>query len=881
MTSPRFATLAVLCLLGVLSPDLARAQDDDGPNIAPPGAEPAPPETPREIGQPPESTPPPLAPARGGVNINFVDQDLMSLLQYFARATGRNFIIGDPRDLQGKKVTIISNKPVGPDAAYEAFLSALEIHSLTTVKVGALYKIIKADVAQQSPGPIQQGGTIAATDNYVTQIIQLENVSVSDVRQIIDTLVSPNAKVLAYAPTNSLILTDSGNNVRRINQLLQELDVAAPKSTLVIYAIAYADAEEIKGLIEELYGTGEDAEEVPDASRSRRSRLRRRTDEPEQGEGVTAGKESKYISKVLSDERTNSLIVLANEQGHEAVRDLISKIDIDVDPTSRSQIYVYRLEHAKAEDVASVLQDLSQGTNSSSSQQQRDPAAARLAARQRGAAEAEAAQEKTGAVAAFDEGLRIAADETTNSLVIIASKDDYAVISSVIEQLDVRRKQVFVEAVIMELSSSDGVDWNLAYHAPLDLGGGAAGLLGSQLGATSLGLNPASALGKFTGGVFGKSVDVPTVDTTTGETTSLSIPAFGIVLEALKTSQMTNIVSVPGVLAFDNEEAKIIIGRKVPFPTQSFAGAGLGVGGVGGLATPLVSFQREDVAITLEVTPRINSENVVTMELRVEVSEIEDSAGSGANILQQGGFITSKREVETTALVGDNQTVVIGGLMSSFDNESESKIPILGDLPVIGALFRQRSTTTRRTNLVVFITPHIVDDDGDFEEIMRVKEAQRQEFMRRFYGKSQDEQAREIMRLLQFSMNVVGRPSMFRGPTAVTSSLELDGQPVSAASREELREASERRAPDPGSAAGSLPRAGTVTIDRGTPDAAETPADGADTAPEATPDADGGGASPDAGLPADDGSGDSGGSDDAGEPGDDGQTGDTPGSEEG
>lgn len=773
------------------------------PAMAQDGPDPVPENPTRPGSTPPASSPPAIAGA-GSIDINYVEADLMSLVEYFARVTGKNFILGDTRDLQGKKVTIISNKPVTPAAAYEAFLSSLEVHGLTTVKVGSTYKIIKASDAQQSPGPINQGGGIAATDNYVTQIITLENVAVSDVRQIIDQLVSPNAKVLAYAPSNSLILTDSGNNLRRIYKLVTELDIAAPKSSLQIYPIVYADAAEIMQLIEDLYGTAEAEQSSQSTSsrRSSRSSRSRRDNTPAQPEGVTAGKEAKYISKVLSEERTNSLIVLANEFGHDAVKDLIGKLDIDVDPQSRSQIYVYRLEHAKAEEVSRVLQDLSQGGRSgggNSRQNQTNPnarvSAARARASQGGdAASSEGGSDVGGAIAAFDSGMRIAADENTNALVIIASRDDYAVVESVIKQLDVKRKQVFVEAVIMELTSTDGFNFNLAYHAPFDPGNGATGVAAAQFGTNSLGFDIASALTGFTFGIFGQNIDVPIVDPTSGQTTNLAVPAFGIALDAIKTMQTVNIVSSPSLMALDNEQAKIVVGRKIPFPTSN---------GLNALGQPVIQFQREDVAITLEVTPRVNSENFVTLEIKVEVQEIEDNE---AVDVSQGGFITSKREIETVALVGDNQTVVLGGLVSSTDSESESKIPILGDLPLIGALFRNRSKSTRRSNLVVFLTPHIIDDDGDVEELMRVKEAQRQEFTRRFYGRSAGRQLEEIQRLLQYSMNIVERPSVYRGPATVAATATVSGEPLSASAREDVAEALERaRMVDPGFGAGELP----------------------------------------------------------------------------
>ena len=257
---------------------------------------------------------------------------------------------------------------------------------------------------------------------------------------------------------------------------------------------------------------------------------------------------------------------------------------------------------------------------------------------------------------------------------------------------------------------------------------------------------------------------------TTGESTSssLDIPAFGVVLNALQTSAMVNIVSTPSVLTLDNEEAKIVVGRNVPFPVgQSQTSFGV----------PIVNYQREDVAITLKVTPQINESNFVTLEVFQEVQEIEgDIAAAGP-----GGPTTSKRSVENVVLVKDNQTIVIGGLISTTQNETETKIPILGDIPVLGILFRGKSKQSRKTNMLIFLTPHIIDDPTDLEEIYRVKIAQRQEFIRRFYGKSREAQEQQLMELLSYSMNQIDQPSHYRGAPEGASQYQVIGEQSPAA----------------------------------------------------------------------------------------------------
>jgi len=749
------------------------------------------------------------------------DTSIYDLILYFAPIRKINFVLTDTKELQAKKVTIISNRAESGGAAWEAFLSALSASGYSLSMVGNTAKVVKSNEAGQRPISIGTGQP-RASDGYVTQLIQLQNTRVSDMAKVIQTMAPGDAKIVAYPPTNTLIITDTAANIRKLWRVMNQLDVEAPTSKMVIYQIKYASASEVKGIIEELYGTEESNPEPEPSRSSRRSSTRRssssrssssrRSTTSSPSESVSAGAEAKYISKVLSDERTNTLIVLADDQGHKAVIDLIAKIDVDTDPTKGSQIHVKYLENAKATEVATVLSQLSQAGSGGASTPSRRPAqTARTnastsgrTAGARGAAAAEPDTEGSGAIAAFDSGMRIAADENTNALVIIANNDDFRVVESVIEKLDAERRQVFVDAVIMELSSEDAANLGLAYHVPQSPGEGAVGFIGSQLGATSLGLSQ-DALTGLAFGVYGQGIDVPVLDPLSGLPTTLNIPAFGVALNALKSSGSTNIISNPNLMTADNEQAEISVGRKIPFPTTS---------GLNNLGQPVVSFQREDVDIRLTVTPRINSANFVTLELELAVQEVEESAQSASVTAAGGGFITSERSLQTVAVVRDNQTMVVGGLVGSTDSHSETKVPVLGDIPLIGSLFRSTSKSERRTNLMIFLTPHIVDDPSDMVEIQRVKEAQRQEFLRRFYGRSRDEFYEELRGLLRYSMNFVDEPTMYRGPTEVSQDLQLSNQ-----TREALEAVIAESAADhiPGSDAGELPEDGGLIIDDGTP----------------------------------------------------------------
>ena len=713
--------------------------------------------------------------------LDYVEAPIMQIIEDMARRTCRNFII--ETGLSGS-ITIISHREVTGAEAYQAFLSALRVMGYTTVMVGDYTKVIPVGNASNEPLRVYQGDSvedIPYVDNYITQIFQLQNVSVSEVEPVVRSL-SASANLISYQPTNTLIVTDSGVNIRRMWRIVSELDVASPTSSLRVIPIQHADASEIKRMIEELYGAA--ASESSSSSRStdstsstnRRNRRNRRNRDRTNREAAdtptpassstTVGQSSSYISKMVADERTNSLVIMANDSAFDDIISLIERLDVDVDPSSRTQIHVVYLEHAKAEEVAQTLSNLTEdGRRQSDSRTRRNNTSNRNSRSERGGgtergprgiAGRDSTPESTtgasgGVTAVFEDGVRISSDENTNSLVIIASPESFAILRRVIERLDIRRKQVFVEAVILELASDDSTDMGIGFHMGMgDESTGGLTMGSGQFNATSFGLDSQSLLSGLAMGVFGEALDVAIPDGMGGSTT-LAVPAFGVALNALQANSMVNILSTPNILTLDNEEAKIVVGRNIPFPVSS----GLDANG-----NQLVSYQRQDVAITLTVTPQINESDFVTLEIFQEVAEIEEDS-SGLDVTS-AGFITSKRSAETTVLVRNNQTVVIGGLMGQTETEVETKVPILGDLPLIGALFRGRRTSSRKTNMLIVLTPHIIDNPEDLEEVYRVKVAQRNEFLTRFYGRSELEQANELNDLLQYSMNLIDEPSVYR-----------------------------------------------------------------------------------------------------------------------
>jgi len=781
-----------LLLVGLVAlPSLAA--DAPPPRIPP--ADDAPADAP-----PPDAAPktgenrqkPPVVAGNAKINIDFVDTPITDLVKYMAEITGRNFILGDK--LSGK-ITIISHKPVTVAEAYEAFLSALSVAGYTTVTSGQATTIVALGDASSTPLHVYEGDSIPYTDNFVTQIIQLENVSVSDMTTVVQGLASKAAKIIPYAATNTLIITDAGSNIRKIYGIISKLDVASPKAKLEIIPLQNAQASDVKTLIEQLYNVNSSSSSASSSSSSgsasdRISSRRRRREAaaedapaPSSASVTTAGQEPKFIEKVLADERTNSIIVMANEEALEAIKALIAQLDVDVDPTSRAQIHVIYLEHAKAEDVAQVLSQLSEGGTSSSrssssstsrsAQNARNQATSRArAGQQQGGQQAEGGGDEgpfsngTSAVAAFDSGVRITSDENTNSLVIIATPDQFSILKQVIDKLDIRRKQVVIDAVILEMATTESNDVGLGYHfGSVNEDTGTTSIASNQMGASSLGLS-SDVLSGMALGVFGQSFPVTIPDLTgAGNDVTLNIPAFGVALQALQSNSAVDILSAPTLMTMDNEEAKIIVGRNIPFPSSaSYSSIS---------NTPVISYQREDVALTLKVTPQINESNFVTLEVFQEVTEVEDNA-LGLDPTT-AGFVTSKRSAETTVVVKDNQTVVIGGLIGATDTETHSKVPVLGDLPLIGRLFRSKSIESRKTNLLIFLTPHVISDPEDLEEVYRIKVAQREQFIKMFYGKSREEQEKQLASLLQYSLNEIDKPSPYRTKADASSNVTTIG----------------------------------------------------------------------------------------------------------
>ncbi|MBK8479975.1 MAG: type II secretion system secretin GspD [Proteobacteria bacterium] len=632
------------------------------------------------------------------------ESDLADLVGWISAMTCKQFIVAAA--LRGQKVTLVSPLPVTAGTAYHAFISALEVMGLTVVPSGRYLKVVQSNWALQSPIATYTDGDTRRppnSDEIVTQIVRAQHVDVNELLVVLSKLKSRNGDVTAYKATNSLIITDSGNNILRMLKVLKELDVEVGGEKIWVVPMRTADASEVLKILQQVF-TGGGGQAPPPAMRVKRPREQQPRPSPVEGAEVDE-LSAVSVSKMVADPLTNSLIIVAAPGSYLQIAALIKRLDVESEGVNQ-RIHVYYLENAAAEEVATTLSSLTAGG----------------AARPSGA--------KAGAATLFEGEVKVTADKATNSLVIVASTKDYLSTRRVIQQLDVPRRQVFVEAVIMEVSLNKDRKLGLGFHGGKLIGSTDktllfGGLLTQEL--NSVLLSPA-ALSGLAAGARGPEIE--------GSSKllglSANIPAFGLVLQALQTNGNVNVLSSPHLLTTDNQQAEIVVGQNLPFPGGVLGGLGQLAGqaaGAAGLASsllPSISVQRQDVALKLRLTPHVNESDVVRMEIEQEVSDV-----ISANYNQLGPA-TSKREVKTTVVVRDQQTVVIGGLMADTVRETESKVPILGDIPVIGALFRQTQRSVQKTNLIIVLTPYVIRDQNDLRRIFTQKMEERREFIERF-----------------------------------------------------------------------------------------------------------------------------------------------------
>jgi len=609
------------------------------------------------------------APKRGEpITLNFSNAEIDAVARTMATITGRNVVV-DPR-VKGT-ITLTTDTPVAPAVAYNQFLATLRMQGYTVVQTEGLDKVVPEADAKLQGGSVtvldpDSPGRAGATGNQLmTQIIRLQYESANNLVAVLRPLISPNNPINVNPGNNSLVITDYADNLRRLARIVAALDV--PNATNVeIITLKNAIASDLAPLVLRLL-------------------------ESSGGAGPAGQGNSSFKTAIVAEPRSNSLILRAANQAQLALaKSLIDKLDQPSESTPNGDagnIYVVYLKNANATQLATTLRAAISGEAHSTA------AAAGTGSRTSGA-------NPTPAGAAASNGAstggQIQADPTTNALIITASEPQYRQLRAVIDKLDARRAQVFVESLIAEVSADKAAEFGIQWQGVLGQAGDATiGLLGSNFGTGGkniVNLATSAASGTVTPG---RGVNLGAATQTNG------VYVLGFLARFLEESGAGNVLSTPNLLTLDNEEAKIVIGQNVPFVTGQFTNSGT----AGGSVNPFQTIERKDVGLTLKVKPQISENGTVKLAIYQEVSSVLASTANAAN-----GPTTNKRTIESNVLVDDGAVVVLGGLLQDEYAGNQEKVPGLGDLPFFGNLFKSEARSRKKTNLMVFLRPVVVRD---------------------------------------------------------------------------------------------------------------------------------------------------------------------------
>ena len=674
------------------------------------------------------------------ISFNLRNADIVQVINLISELTGKSFLVDDK--VRGK-VTIIAPTEVTLEEAYQIFLSVLEIQGFTIVPQGPIIKIIPSRDVKDNPIPTAtdtQHPFSPATESFVTQLVPLQYADANDIRGLLTPLVSKESSLLAYAPTNSLIVTDTVSNINRLLKIITALDVESPSAIFKVVMLKFAQAEQIanalRSAVEGLAaaggpdaGTGAPpgAEAAPPPGVQPAARGRRLAQ-------ASAGQRAQRGPRIVPDARTNSLVLIATRADMGTLEDLIAKLDIRT-PEGRGQIHVYYLQYANAEELAQVLTaqagEIARTLTPTSTGQSPTPGG--LPPPTPGGLPPTTSTVGTqttrrqGVVGGTTPlGLSIVADKPTNSLVITAPPEAYTLIKEIIQKLDVRRSQVLVETLIAEVTlnkaQSLGVEWR-AINSPdgtqifaSSTGSAQTGLLnatlgpisGSGTGGATTPTNPLAGLTSLAsqGFLIGLLRTLTITPDPSNPNSTIQILNIPLLLRAFQGDTDVNILSTPNLLTTDNEEAEIIIGEERPFLRSEQSTP---LGGVVSNST-VRTFEFKDTGITLRITPQISQGKTVRLKLLQEVKAFVSESEVGA-------VTTTKRSAKTTVIVDDNQTIVIGGLISNENNEAKTSVPCLGNIPIFGWAFKQTSVSKRKTNLLIFLTPHIITSPEDIDRV--------------------------------------------------------------------------------------------------------------------------------------------------------------------
>ena len=680
------------------------------------------------------------------VNFNLKPEaELADLVGFIKAISCRPIIL--PQNVRQSKVTIIAPETVTASEAYRIFLSSLESMGLTVQPDGKVLKIIESNRARESSIPvISAGEMVPREERYVTRLLRLKYITADDVVQVLNRLKGRDGDIMPYAAANTLVVTDLASNIRRMEEVVRALDQPMAGEKIWVIRLKNIVATEVLQMLQQVFGVGKTA----GPGQPRRAPIQVGTDAVAPSQ-IGSGDDS--ISQIFADDRTNSIILVSADRTYQRVFALIKRLEQQGSTSTGDRIHVYALENANADDMVQVLGGLgisvSAGASRGRSGRGFSPPPQSGAGGQ-------------GSSGAFQDEVKVTPDKATNSLVILATGKDFLTLRDVIRRLDVPRRQVFIEAMVMEVSISKSRDLGLSYHGAIP---GLGGLVLGGLKSGSLNsLNPLSLLTMpgLVGGVVGPAITGSTIFGQGAGSGSVLPPQFGILLQAMQTNNDVNVMQVPNILTTDNEKSTITVGQNLPFPSAITGGLPqAGASGALGFAA-MQSVQRQDVQLKIEVTPHVSASETVRLELKTEISDIADKNFNGL------GPATNKRTLETTAVVRDQQPVVLGGIMRDRVAESVTKIPILGDIPILGYLFKTRSKEVQKQMLLIVLTPYVINDPSELQRVFERKTRERREFIEAYSAFSDE---RDVVGIIDYTKKRGALEEINR--TAVDSEREL------------------------------------------------------------------------------------------------------------
>ena len=597
------------------------------------------------------------------VTLNFVAADIESVARTMATITGRNVVV-DPR-VKGT-VNLATERPVTPTAALNQFAAVLRLQGFSIVDTGGLYKIVpEADAKLQ--GNVVNAGSVNAlptSNQVVTQIFRLNHESANNLVPVLRPLIGPNNTINVNPGNNSLVITDYADNLQRIGRIITALDVAGATDVEII-PLQHAVAADLAALVARLI-------------------------DPAVAAGGTGQSDQSYKTTLVAEPRSNSLVLRAANPARLAlVRNLVARLDQPSSANVSGNIHVVYLKNADAVALASTLRAALAGETTISTV---STGAGNPSRTITPAAGSSPASSPVAASAQPSTGGQIQADPATNSLIITASEPQYRQLRAVIDQLDSRRAQVYVESLIAEVNADKAAEFGIQWQGASGKSGDSLiGLLGTNFGSGGSNIFDLST-GETTPS---RGLNVGVAKRTNG------VYVLGFLARFLQENGEGNILSTPNLLTLDNEEAKIVIGQNVPFVTGQFTNTGSNNGSV----NPFQTIERKDVGLTLRVKPQISENGTIKMTIYQEVSSVQASSVNSAS-----GLITNKRSIESTVLVDDGAIVVLGGLLQDEFSANQQKVPGLGDVPLFGNLFKSETRSRRKTNLMVFLRPVVVRD---------------------------------------------------------------------------------------------------------------------------------------------------------------------------